>query len=67
MGALSLYPMHNSGILERQYWANQKIEELCKHEKNDKQRSGKNNQMQLKTPGRNVEGEEKIQTITRKK
>jgi len=24
--------MHNSGILERQYWANQKIKELRKHE-----------------------------------
>jgi len=54
--------MHNSGILERQYWANQKYEELWKHEKNNiiNEEAEKNNQTQLKTTGRNVEGEKKI-------
>ena len=28
VGAVSLFPMHNSGILERLYWANQKNKEL---------------------------------------
>jgi len=58
--------MHNSGILERQYWANQKIEELCKHEKNIIKR-GKSNQMQLKTPRMQRRRRGKIKTIKRKK
>ena len=60
VGALSLSPMQNSGILERQYWANQKNKELWKREKKKLNKEAeKNNQTQLKTTGRNVEGEEK--------
>jgi len=63
VGALSLSPMHNSGILERQYWANKKIKNHCENMKkivNEEANFEKNNQTQLKTTGRNVEGEKKI-------
>ena len=36
--------MHNSGILDRQYWANQKIKNCENMKKNDKRRSGKKKQ-----------------------
>jgi len=55
--------MHNSGILERQYWANKKIKNHCENMKkivNEEANFEKNNQTQLKTTGRNVEGEKKI-------
>ena len=61
MGTLSLSPMHNSGILERQYWANQKNQELWKHEKKIiNEEAEKIDQMQLKIPARNVEEKQKI-------
>ena len=59
VGALSLSPMHNSGILESQCWANPKNKELWKLKKIWNEEAKKNNQTQLKTTGRNVEGEEK--------
>jgi len=55
--------MHNSGILERQYWANQKNRELKKHGKKIiyiNEEAEKSHQTQLKPTGRNVEGEKKI-------
>ena len=59
--------MHNSGILERQYWAKQNKQELWKHEgKNINKEARKNNEMQLKSPGRNVEGEKNIDSQAKK-
>jgi len=59
---------HNGGILERQYWANQKKKELCKHEgENIDKEAGKTNKTQLKIPGHNPGGEEKYEQSSKKK
>jgi len=60
--------MHNSGILERQYWANPKNKELRKHErKNINKEAARNYQTQLEIPGRNEGGEEKYRQLSGEK
>jgi len=58
--------MHNSGIVESQYRATQKIKNCGNMKKIVNEEAETNNQTQLKTTGRNVEGERKMKTIKRK-
>jgi len=62
--------MHNSGILERLYWANKKILN-CENMKEKiimiNKEAGKSNQTQLKSPGRNIGGEEKYRQSSEKR
>jgi len=69
VGAVSLYPMHSSGIWERLYWENQKNKELWKHEeKKSEERSGKQESNAAQKPWRNVGDEKKFrQSIEKNK